>query len=148
MSVVTSRPGRYHGPYTAQIYQHDPTTTNTHYRETYTPSPIAPPSRTSSMSSSSSTSYSSNYATSTAPSTVYSPTFSTYRLFKSPTPPPKVVEPPFERVPPRVYDCILDQLLSLHSSASQLGCETCFQRDLHSLALTSRAWERSARKKL
>ena len=149
MSVVTSQPGRYHGSHHAVpiYYQHTPTAPN-NYRQSYSPSiSTSPSSRSSSVSSWSNASYSSNYTASTAPPAVYSPTFSAYRLFKNPSPPPKLVEPPFARTPPRVFDCILDQLQALHT-AYQSGCETCFQRDLYSLTLTSRAWERAARKKL
>jgi hypothetical protein len=56
--------------------------------------------------------------------------------------------PFFKRVPPKIYDCILNQLQDLHMDPSQFSCLTCFQRDLHSLALTSRAWEKAVRNRL
>lgn len=100
-------------------------------------------------------SYMSNYSQSTAPS-IYSPTspsspnFS-YSMFKAaltPAPAPKPAEPIFKRLPPEVYDCILRHLELEHTGAHKSGCLTCFQRDLHSLALTNRAWEKAVRSKL
>lgn len=108
-------------------------------------------------------SYSSNYShhsESTAP-TVYSvasptiPKSPSYRLFKQSSfpasqPPPSSLEPAVGRLPASVYACILDQLQTLHEgpASHQFGCVTCYQRDLHALALTNRSWERAARSKL
>lgn len=129
-----------------------------------------PPRRGSAASVSS---YTSNYSSSTyssTPPTVYSPTSPkpAYRVFKqqtaaaqqpppTPTIPPSFLtlprqpnEPAIKCLPPAVYDCILRQLQDLHEAPEnyQYGCTTCFQRDLHALALTSRTWERNVRSKL
>lgn len=129
-----------------------------------------PPRRGSAASVSS---YTSNYSSSTyssTPPTVYSPTCPkpAYRVFKqqttavqqpppTPTIPPSFLspsrqpnEPAIKCLPPAVYDCILKQLQDLHEAPEnyQYGCTTCFQRDLHALALTSRTWERNVRSKL
>ncbi|EED19511.1 conserved hypothetical protein [Talaromyces stipitatus ATCC 10500] len=134
-----------------------------------------PPRRSSSASVSS---YTSNYSSSTystTPPTVYSPTSpkqASYRGFRqhsvdsqqqpppTPTIPPVFLslpsssrqpnEPAIKFLPPAVYDCILRQLQDLHEAPEnyQYGCTTCFQRDLHALALTSRTWERNVRSKL
>ncbi|KAE8557175.1 hypothetical protein EYB25_001881 [Talaromyces marneffei] len=130
-----------------------------------------PPRRGSAASVSS---YTSNYSSSTfssTPPTVYSPTSpkpASYRVFNKQTaaaqqPPPTPTiptsflnlprqpnEPAIKCLPPAVYDCILRQLQDLHEAPEnyQYGCTTCFQRDLHALALTSRTWERNVRSKL
>lgn len=52
------------------------------------------------------------------------------------------------RLPSEVYDCILDQLQLLHTTPYAEGCTTCYMRDLYSLTLTSRVWEKAARSKL
>lgn len=132
-------------------------------------------SSSASVSSSYSSNYSySNtaYSTSPPPPAVFSPTSpkpaASYRVFKTQTtaqqPPPTPTIPPtfwslssrppnepaIRCLPPAVFDCILNQLQDLHESPSnyQSGCTTCFQRDLHALALTSRTWERNVRSKL
>ncbi|QKX57303.1 uncharacterized protein TRUGW13939_04415 [Talaromyces rugulosus] len=104
-------------------------------------------------------SYSSNYSASTAP-TVYSvaspttPKSPSYRLFKQSSfpasQPQNPLEPAVSRLPASVYACIIDQLQTLHEgpASHQFGCVTCYQRDLHSLALTNRSWERAVRSKL
>lgn len=56
--------------------------------------------------------------------------------------------PMFKRLPPEIYGCILEQLKVLHSSPTSQSCATCYLRDLYSLALVSRAWDRAARMKL
>lgn len=76
----------------------------------------------------------------------------------SPTPPflpysaasrlPHTAESPFRRLPPNVYASILNHLEYLHMGPRQTGCITCFQRDLHSLSLTCRSWEKAVRAKL
>lgn len=144
MSVVTSRPERSPIAYEAIPHQSHVVSD---YKQPYTVSIETSSSRSPSISS-----YSSNYSSSTAP-TVYSPTSPTsphfsYRAFKNPSPPPKPSEPASKRLPPNVYDCILTQLQSSHEGSYQSGCVTCFQRDLHALSLTSRAWERAVRSKL
>lgn len=63
--------------------------------------------------------------------------------------PPGTVPSVFSgRLPAEVYDCILVHLEQLHTVPHADGCTTCFMRDLYSLTLTSRAWEKSARSKL
>lgn len=101
-------------------------------------------SRTSSVSS-----FKSNYSVSTAP-TVYSPISPTSpaRVFDSAASLDKILESVFKRLPQEVYDVILDQLELLHVGPNQTGCLTCFQRDLHALSLTCRAWEKGVRAKL
>ena len=54
----------------------------------------------------------------------------------------------FKGLPPSIYDCILQQLKILHNEQYMQSCATCYQRDLHSLALTSRAWDRAVRPRL
>ncbi|KAM5473495.1 hypothetical protein MauCBS54593_002291 [Microsporum audouinii] len=52
------------------------------------------------------------------------------------------------RLPDEVYECILSHLWSLHTSSCTEGCLTCYMRDLYSLSLTDRAWEKAVRGKL
>lgn len=101
-------------------------------------------SRTSSLSS-----FKTNYSVSTAP-TLYSPTSpcSSYRPFDSFNSLDKISESVFKRLPQEVYDGILTQLRCLHCGPHQAGCLTCYQRDLHALALTCRSWEKAVRPKL
>jgi hypothetical protein len=118
-------------------------------------------------SAASTSSYSSNYNSSysSTPPTVYSPTSprsplnrpSKQHIAPPPTPtiptsflPRQPYEPALGSLPPAVYNCILNQLQDLHEAPEnyQYGCTTCFQRDLHALALTSRTWERAVRSKL
>lgn len=54
----------------------------------------------------------------------------------------------FQRLPPAVYDCILVHLRAFHEDASSLSCSTCYLRDMHSLALVSRKWDRAVRPRL
>ncbi|KAF1365330.1 hypothetical protein EJ07DRAFT_75800, partial [Lizonia empirigonia] len=49
----------------------------------------------------------------------------------------------FKRLPREVYECIVAQLDQVHLQDDQ-ACQPCYLRDLHSLALTSRAWDRAA----
>lgn len=142
MSVVASSPESPTVPY----YQHS----HNFYRD---PSiavqpPGSPASRTSSVSS-----FKSNYSTaSTAPTTAYSPTSptssSSWRQCDSAASLDKILEPVIKRLPQEVYDTILNQLEFLHTGPYQTGCLTCFQRDLHSLSLTCRVWEKAVRAKL
>lgn len=117
--------------------------------------PLYPLSTNSGPSrSSSSSSYASNnsvYSASTGP-TIYSPTSpnSSFIAFKNaqhqaPKPPQGSMP---KHLPQEVYDCVLTQLQLLHLSPTADGCLTCSMRDLHSLALTNRAWERAVRSKL
>jgi hypothetical protein len=73
---------------------------------------------------------------------------SSYRAFHSPNSKPERSNSVFKRLPQVIFDCILNQLQSLHGSPHQSGCLTCFQRDLYALAMSSRAWEKAVRSKL
>ena len=53
-----------------------------------------------------------------------------------------------KRLPNEVYECIITHLQTLHMDACSEGCLTCYMRDLYSLSLTSRAWEKAVRGKL
>ncbi|KAF7716283.1 Uncharacterized protein PECH_005040 [Penicillium ucsense] len=103
------------------------------------------PSRTSSISS-----YKTNYTVSTTPTTVYSPTSpsSSCRQFDSIGSVSECIIPVPRRIPQEVYDVILANLETMHTAPHQTGCTTCFQRDLHALSLTCRAWERAVRPRL
>ncbi|KAH8695387.1 hypothetical protein BGW36DRAFT_361084 [Talaromyces proteolyticus] len=130
------------------------------YQQHYAASMEDIPPRSPSISS-----YSSNYShhSSSTATTAYSvasptsPKSPSYRFFRQNTPPQslqqqqqQLLEPAIRRMPVAVYGCILNQLQNLHegSGSYQYGCTTCFQRDLHALALTSRSWERAVRSKL
>lgn len=134
MSVVASRPDSPAAPYTT-IPQNC---------KDYAVSVQAIASRSSSLSS-----YKSNYSASTAP-TIYSPTSPTLssRQFDSVGSLPKIGEPLQRRLPQEVYDVILNQLEFLHKGSNQVGCSTCFLRDLHALSLTCRSWEKAVRGRL
>lgn len=54
----------------------------------------------------------------------------------------------FKALPPEVYDCILRQLRVLHETPDSQSCQTCYLRDLCSLSLTSRAWDKAVVKRL
>ncbi|KAI5291027.1 hypothetical protein KEM54_006620 [Ascosphaera aggregata] len=54
----------------------------------------------------------------------------------------------FKNLPPRIYNCILENLEKSHLGPYGDGCLTCYLRDLHSLSLTCRAWERAVRPKM
>lgn len=54
----------------------------------------------------------------------------------------------FQGLPPEVYDCILQQLRVLHEDPASQSCQTCHLRDLCSLALTSRAWDKAVVKRM
>ncbi|KAJ5585164.1 uncharacterized protein N7459_004964 [Penicillium hispanicum] len=135
MSVVASRPESPAVPYT--IPQ------DANCKEwTVAVQPVS--SRTSSVSS-----YKTNYTTSTAP-TAYSPSSpsSSCRQFDSIGSLTKPSEPIQKRIPPEVYDVILNNLEHLHKDPHMPGCTTCFQRDLHALSLTCRSWEKAVRGRL
>jgi hypothetical protein len=54
----------------------------------------------------------------------------------------------FEQLPDEVYQCILAQLEGCHFNDGSGTCATCYMKDLHTLTLTSRNWERSSRQQL
>lgn len=49
----------------------------------------------------------------------------------------------FKKLPREVYDCIVVQLEQIHLQQEQ-ACPSCYLKDLYSLSLTSRAWDRAA----
>jgi hypothetical protein len=49
----------------------------------------------------------------------------------------------FKNLPREVYDCILAQLEQIYQGHNR-ACSSCYLRDLHSLSLTSRAWDKAA----
>ena len=53
--------------------------------------------------------------------------------------------PTFTNLPPEIYECIIQQLRYSHFEPSSQSCATCYARDLYSLALTSRGWDRAVR---
>ncbi|KMU71792.1 hypothetical protein CISG_00102 [Coccidioides immitis RMSCC 3703] len=89
-----------------------------------------------------------HYSNSNAPN-IYSPTaphFPFRSVGRNPAF-PDTPSPTFPKhLPQEVYECIVLQLQLLHNHGE--GCITCFVRDLYSLSLTSRAWERAVRLKL
>lgn len=70
--------------------------------------------------------------------------YTTQQKLRSTAPPPPV----FQGLPLEIYDCILQQLKNFHYDTSSASCQTCYLRDLCTLALTSRAWDRAVRKSL
>lgn len=48
----------------------------------------------------------------------------------------------FEKLPREIYECIVTQLEKIHLHRDQ-ACPSCYLRDLHSLSLTSRAWDKA-----
>ena len=60
-------------------------------------------------------------------------------------PPPRAL---FQNLPPEVYDCILQQLRVFHEDPRSQSCQTCHMRDLCSLSMTSRAWDKAVVKRL
>ncbi|KAJ8114193.1 hypothetical protein OPT61_g3873 [Boeremia exigua] len=49
----------------------------------------------------------------------------------------------FKNLPREVYDCIVAQLEEIHLQQEQ-ACPSCYLKDLHSLSLTNRNWDRAA----
>ncbi|KAI9778906.1 MAG: hypothetical protein M1835_004818 [Candelina submexicana] len=58
------------------------------------------------------------------------------------------VPPVFKRLPQEIYDCVLQHLRVVHLDPLSPSCATCYLRDLYSLALTSRLWDRAVRAQL
>ncbi|OXV11700.1 hypothetical protein Egran_00539 [Elaphomyces granulatus] len=138
MSVVTSRPEGVLVSYGTHSRQNNVAVPN-YKASPYTISiPPAPSRNMPSVSTSSSHSRPTN------------PTFprSSYRAFHGPISKPERSNSVFKRLPQGIFDCILNQLQSLHAGSYQSGCLTCFQRDLYALAMSSRAWEKAVRSKL
>src|SRR5262249_509203 len=46
----------------------------------------------------------------------------------------------FQNLPQEIYDCVLQQLEHLYFDSGSECCPSCYLKDVHSLALTSRAW--------
>ncbi|KAK2750952.1 hypothetical protein FQN57_000027 [Myotisia sp. PD_48] len=130
------------------------------YRDYY---PHPPPSPTYARHASSTSSspkspsfppfYKNQFANSSAPD-IYSPTAMRYpfhsgkhgrALFQEQQRP---VRPVSQRLPDEVYEYILCHLMSMHTGSCGEGCLTCYMRDLYSLSLTNRAWEKAVRGRL
>ncbi|KAK7565357.1 hypothetical protein IWX50DRAFT_653132 [Phyllosticta citricarpa] len=57
-----------------------------------------------------------------------------------------VRQPPiFRRLSKEIYACIMRQLEILHFGKGANSCTACYLRDLYSLSLSSRVWEKAAR---
>ncbi|OJJ47545.1 hypothetical protein ASPZODRAFT_1713093 [Penicilliopsis zonata CBS 506.65] len=142
MSIVASRPECPTVPYSPVAHQ-------SHVVSNYKDSDYAVTVQPISTRSPSVSSFKSNYSVSTSP-TIFSPTSpsASFSAFGSSSSLPKLTDSIFKRLPQEVYDGILDRLQYLHTGPHQAGCTTCFQRDLHALSLTCRAWEKAARGKL
>ncbi|KAF2431174.1 hypothetical protein EJ08DRAFT_587787 [Tothia fuscella] len=54
----------------------------------------------------------------------------------------------FQNLPEEIYLCILQQLECSYFDDWAGTCTSCYVKDLHNLAFTSRAWEKSARRQL
>jgi hypothetical protein len=63
---------------------------------------------------------------------------------RSTAPPPPV----FRKLPSEIYECILQQLKIIHLDRHLQSCSVCYLRDLYSLALTSRTWDKAVRVQL
>ena len=50
-----------------------------------------------------------------------------------------------DRLPQEVMDCVIEQLKVVHRDPLLASCATCYQRDLHSMCMTSKTWRRAAR---
>lgn len=70
--------------------------------------------------------------------------YTTQQRWRSTAPP----LPFIQRLPLEIYDCILRNLKNFHENPASLSCQTCYLRDLCSLALTSRAWDKAVRFRL
>ena len=53
----------------------------------------------------------------------------------------------FKRLPREVYDCVIEKLEQLHLD-QDASCASCFMKDLYSLSLTSRVWDRAVTLKM
>ena len=54
----------------------------------------------------------------------------------------------YKVLPPEVYDCILEHLREIHENPRSQSCHTCHLRDLYSLSLANRAWDKAVVKRL
>jgi hypothetical protein len=54
----------------------------------------------------------------------------------------------FEELPQEIYECIVQQLQLSYFNDSAGTCTTCYMKDLYSLTLTSRSWERFTQRQL
>lgn len=105
-------------------------------------------SASSYASAGSNTSLYSHYSTAQGTNTTSLPSrpssLTNIQRLRSANPPP----PLFKRLPPAIYECIFQHLRTIHLSVSSTSCVTCYMRDLCSLALTSRTWDRAVRTRL
>lgn len=51
-------------------------------------------------------------------------------------------------MPQDIYECILRRLEAVHFGSSSTNCGACYVTDLYNLALTSRSWAKTVRKRL
>lgn len=122
-------------------------TMNGHVNEQsiYRPQTSASYASTASNSNSFNTPYT-HSSTPTSPDSLFSPhSNSTSQMRAQRKPPPRVY---FQNLPPEVYDCILQQLRVSHEDPWLQSCQTCYMRDLCSLSMTSRAWDKAVVKRL
>ncbi|KAI9840532.1 MAG: hypothetical protein M1837_001546 [Sclerophora amabilis] len=52
---------------------------------------------------------------------------------------------PIHRLPHEISNCVMEQLKNIHMDPLLASCSTCYLRDLYSMALTSRSWNRAVR---
>ena len=111
----------------------------------YRPTTSASYASTASNSNSFNTAYTYS-STPTSPGSLFSHhSNSTSQLRAQWKPPPRAL---FQNLPPEVYDCILQQLRVFHEDPRSQSCQTCHMRDLCSLSMTSRAWDKAVVKRL
>ncbi|KKZ62577.1 hypothetical protein EMCG_02985 [[Emmonsia] crescens] len=150
MNVIASRPSAS----TGMTYNGDPYRGMVPSRQASPdyPTPVQPKSP-SSQTSSIQYARNNNYPNANAPG-IYSPTAAVssgsfiFRSFKPANSGPREQLPFSRPLPQEAYDCILSHLKYSHLASNCEGCLTCYMRDLYSLALTSRAWEKAVRGKL
>lgn len=150
MNAIASRPSTS----TGMAYNGDPYRGMVPSRQASPdyPTPVQPKSP-SSQTSSIQYARNNNYPNANAPG-LYSPTAAVssgsfiFRSFKPANSGPKEQLPFSRPLPQEAYDCILSHLKYSHLASNCEGCLTCYMRDLYSLALTSRAWEKAVRGKL
>ena len=115
--------------------------------------PTTPQSPPSSVSSHTSASFSLRSYSSTAtslsikgaPAWRSSHSLSRARPFQ---PPPGLPARIFQILPLSIYENIIQQLKLIHERSSLQSCQTCYMRDLCTLSLTSRTWDKVAVKRL
>ncbi len=109
------------------------------------PSSISPTTSLASNLESSPTTYTYSSAQSLPPSLVSQPSSYLLQTKARARNSSRAISKP---LPLEVYDCILQQLRVLHETPESQSCQTCHLRDLCSLSLTSRAWDKAVVKRL